>query len=52
MDPLSRHEGFHSNGHKSHTPSPSQALLWAQKENICVTGEQWMWRLKGKHLHG
>lgn len=52
MDPLSWREGFHSNGHKSYVPNPSHALSWSRKENICVTEELWMWRSKGKYLHG
>lgn len=46
MDPLSWHEGFLSNGHKSHTPSPSHTLSWARKENICMAEELWVWRLR------
>ena len=46
MDPLSWHEGFHSNGHKSHAPSPSHAFLWAQKESICTAEGLRTWRLR------
>lgn len=43
MDPLSCREGFRSNGHKSYMPSPSHALLWAQKEYNCMAEALWVW---------
>lgn len=52
MDPLSRREGFHANGRKSHTPCPTHFMGPDKREIFAWTKSCGSRDAPFLHLHG